>query len=197
MYSSHFYTHTVHSSQVMFPLMRVEYLLYVSYMKFCMEFVSSLLFITLFNYLFISVQTHECLFFTSHQNSVLLLSFFLSFFYVYFFLFQFLQMGPLGTFSVSSCALLKQHHHFFFFFFLHCFNFLHCSVLQALILCIYFSNPQSIYKASLIAQLVKNPVCNVGVPCSIPGLGRSLGDGIGYPVNSSPKFLWSSTLYLQ
>ena len=34
-------------------------------------------------------------------------SFFLSFFYFYFLLFQFLQMGPLGTFSVSSCALLK------------------------------------------------------------------------------------------
>ena len=55
MYSSHFYTHTVHSSQVMFPFLRVEYLLYVSYLKFCMELVSSLLFITLFNHLFISI----------------------------------------------------------------------------------------------------------------------------------------------
>ena len=109
MYSSHFYTHTVHSSQVMFPFLRVEYLLYVSYLKFCMELVSSLLFITLFNHLFISIQTHECLFCNSRQNSLLLFFFFV--------LFQFLQIGTLGTFSVSSCALLKQHHHFFLSFF--------------------------------------------------------------------------------
>ena len=47
-------------------------------------------------------------------------------------------------------------------------------------------------KASLIAQLVKNktkqnkPACNAGDPGSIPGLGWSAGEGIGYP---TPVFL--------
>ena len=33
--------------------------------------------------------------------------------------------------------------------------------------------------ASLIAQLVKKSACNAGDPCSIPGLGRYTGEGIG------------------
>ena len=37
---------------------------------------------------------------------------------------------------------------------------------------------------SLIVQLVKN-LSNAGDPGSIPGLGRSTGDGIGYPLQYS------------
>ena len=33
--------------------------------------------------------------------------------------------------------------------------------------------------ASLVAQLVKNPPANAGNACSIPGLGRSPGEGNG------------------
>ena len=39
--------------------------------------------------------------------------------------------------------------------------------------------------ASLIAQLVKNPPANEGDPSSIPELGRSAGEGIGYPFQYS------------
>ena len=55
--------------------------------------------------------------------------------------------------------------------------------------------------ASLVAQLVKNPpamqetrstgeesTCNAGDPGLIPGLGRSTGEGIGYP----PQDSWAS-----
>ena len=35
---------------------------------------------------------------------------------------------------------------------------------------------------SLVAQLVKNPLANVGDLVSIPGLGRSPGEGKGYPL---------------
>ena len=45
--------------------------------------------------------------------------------------------------------------------------------------------------ASLIAQLAKNSSvgpCNAGDPCSIPGTGRSSGEGIGYP----PQYSWAS-----
>ena len=41
---------------------------------------------------------------------------------------------------------------------------------------------------SLVAQLVKNPICNVGDPGSIPGSGRSAGEGIGYPL----QYSWAS-----
>ena len=34
----------------------------------------------------------------------------------------------------------------------------------------------------------KESACNVGDPCSIPGLGRSAGEGIGYPL----QYSWSS-----
>ena len=39
--------------------------------------------------------------------------------------------------------------------------------------------------ASLIAQLVKNPPAMQETPCLIPGLGRSTGEGIGYPLQYS------------
>ena len=42
--------------------------------------------------------------------------------------------------------------------------------------------------ASLIAQLVKNPPANARDPGSIPGLGRSAGEGIGYPL----QYSWAS-----
>ena len=35
---------------------------------------------------------------------------------------------------------------------------------------------------SLVAQLVKNPLANAGDLVSIPGLGRSPGEGKGYPL---------------
>ena len=31
----------------------------------------------------------------------------------------------------------------------------------------------------------KESACNAGDPCSIPGLGRSAGEGIGYPLQYS------------
>ena len=34
----------------------------------------------------------------------------------------------------------------------------------------------------MITQLVKESTCNAGDPGSIPGLGRSPGEGIGYPI---------------
>ena len=39
--------------------------------------------------------------------------------------------------------------------------------------------------ASLVAQLVKNPACNAGDLGSIPGLGKSPGEGKGYPLQDS------------
>ena len=36
--------------------------------------------------------------------------------------------------------------------------------------------------ASLVAQLVKESACNAGDLGSIPELGRSLGEGVGYPL---------------
>ena len=42
------------------------------------------------------------------------------------------------------------------------------------------------YWASLVAQLAgKGSICNVGDPSSIPGLGRSPGEGKGYPLQYS------------
>ena len=40
----------------------------------------------------------------------------------------------------------------------------------------------------LIAQLVKKSACNAGDPSSIPGSGRSAGEGIGYPL----QYSWAS-----
>ena len=42
--------------------------------------------------------------------------------------------------------------------------------------------------ASLVAQLVKNSACNPGDQGSIPGLGISPGEGIGYPL----QYSWAS-----
>ena len=42
--------------------------------------------------------------------------------------------------------------------------------------------------ASLISQLVKNLFANAGEPCSIPGSGRSPGEGVGYPL----QYCWAS-----
>ena len=42
--------------------------------------------------------------------------------------------------------------------------------------------------ASLMAQMLKESTCNVGDPGSIPGSGRSTGEGIGYPLQCS----WTS-----
>ena len=41
---------------------------------------------------------------------------------------------------------------------------------------------------SLVAQLVKNPPAMQGDPCSIPGLGKSPEEGIGYPL----QYSWAS-----
>ena len=42
-----------------------------------------------------------------------------------------------------------------------------------------------VYGASLVAQLVKNSRCNVGDLGLNPGLGRSPGEGKGYPLQFS------------
>ena len=42
-------------------------------------------------------------------------------------------------------------------------------------------------RASLIAQLVES-TCYAGDPGSIPGLGRSPGEGVGYPL----QYSWAS-----
>ena len=43
-------------------------------------------------------------------------------------------------------------------------------------------------RGSLIPQLVKNLACNAGDPSLIPGLGRSTGKRIGYPL----QYSWAS-----
>ena len=52
-----------------------------------------------------------------------------------------------------------------------------------------FPSWELIYKhnllTSLIAQLIKNPACNAGDLGPIPGLGRSPGEGKGYPCQYS------------
>ena len=42
--------------------------------------------------------------------------------------------------------------------------------------------------ASMVAQLGKESTCNAGEPGSIPGSGRSPGEGIGYPL----QYSWAS-----
>ena len=42
--------------------------------------------------------------------------------------------------------------------------------------------------ASLIAQFGEESICNAGDPGSIPGSGRSAGEGIGHPV----WYCWAS-----
>ena len=42
--------------------------------------------------------------------------------------------------------------------------------------------------ASLIAQFGEESICNAGDPGSIPGSGRSAGEGIGHPV----QYCWAS-----
>ena len=43
-------------------------------------------------------------------------------------------------------------------------------------------------RASLIAQLLKESACNAGDHSSIPGWGRSAGEGISYPL----QYSWAS-----
>ena len=50
---------------------------------------------------------------------------------------------------------------------------------EMFIYCLKYIN-NLLYVVSLIAQLVKKSACNAGDPGSIPGSGRSAGDGIGY-----------------
>ena len=45
-----------------------------------------------------------------------------------------------------------------------------------------------IYQGSLDSSVGKESTCNAGDPGSIPGLGRSAGEGIGYPV----QYSWAS-----
>ena len=67
-----------------------------------------------------------------------------------------------------------------------------------------FSAPYAIYGAFLIAQSIKNlPVdaCNAGDLGLIPGLGRSLGEGNGNPLqyscleNSIDREAWRATVH--
>ena len=56
--------------------------------------------------------------------------------------------------------------------------------------------PRKIW-ASLVVHLVKNLACNAGDPSPIPGLGRSLWEGIGHPLHYSWAFLVSHTVQNQ
>ena len=53
-----------------------------------------------------------------------------------------------------------------------------------------FTSPHIEIWASLIAQLVKNPPAMQETLGLIPGLGRSTGEGIGYP----PQYSWASLM---
>ena len=64
------------------------------------------------------------------------------------------------------------------------------------------SNDLSVYtQASLVAQMVKNLPANTGDPGSIPGLGRSPGEGNGNPLqyscleNSMSREAWWATVH--
>ena len=50
-------------------------------------------------------------------------------------------------------------------------------------------NTPSSWKASLVAQLVKNPPAMQETPSSIPVIGRLAGEGIGYPLQYSSTSL--------
>ena len=50
-----------------------------------------------------------------------------------------------------------------------------------------YAHHQTLGRASLIIQLVES-ACNAGDPGSIPGLGTSPGEGIGYPL----QYSWAS-----
>ena len=55
--------------------------------------------------------------------------------------------------------------------------------------------------ASQVALVVKNPPANAGDEGSVPGLGRSPGEGNGYPLqysclgNSTDRKAWRSTVH--
>ena len=55
----------------------------------------------------------------------------------------------------------------------------------------------SCVQAPLIAQLVKNPPANAGDAGSVPGSGRSIGDGVGYPLQYSQASLVAPLVHLQ
>ena len=56
-------------------------------------------------------------------------------------------------------------------------------------------------QASLVAQLIKESACNVGVRGLIPGLGRSRGEGHGNPLqysclaNPRDRGAWQATVH--
>ena len=58
-----------------------------------------------------------------------------------------------------------------------------------------------INRASLVAQMVKKPACNVGDLDLIPGLGRSPGEGNDYPLqysytgNPMDRRAWQATVH--
>ena len=56
---------------------------------------------------------------------------------------------------------------------------------MSICVCIHISIPISIFPHSSAG---KESACNAGDPGSIPGLGRSAGEGIGYPLQHS----WAS-----
>ena len=64
-----------------------------------------------------------------------------------------------------------------------------------------FENSYFLRGASLIAQLSKESACNAGEPGSVPGSGRSPGEGIGYPLqfscqeNPMDRRAWQATVH--
>ena len=65
----------------------------------------------------------------------------------------------------------------------------------------FFFSALAFIWASLVAQLVKESVCNAGDLGLIPGLGRSPGKGNGYPLqysgleNSMDRGAWRATVH--
>ena len=81
---------------------------------------------------------------------------------------------------------------------------LRCITLRTFLLfcfSLWYSNRQH-RRVSLVAQTVEESACNARDPASIPGSGRSLGEGNGYPLqyscleNSKDRGTWWTTVHV-
>ena len=81
------------------------------------------------------------------------------------------------------CVFIHQTLHYFFFFFYHkcCYE---CFIEVLVQMCASFLRVYT-QEHSLVG---KESACNAGDPGSIPGSGRSAGEGIGYPL----QYSWAS-----
>ena len=60
----------------------------------------------------------------------------------------------------------------------------------AIIILIKTAQASRVRGATLVASAGKESTCNAGDPGLIPGLGRSAGEGVGYPL----QYSWASLL---